>query len=297
MSPRSVSDLERGINRTAHKDTAVLLAGALGLTGQAGELFVAAARGKAPAADVLAAARRAAPGPTRSGDRVSLPRAEGVRGAGRGVLLRPRNGHRPGAGPDVAAGGGRGPAGGVGGVGSGEVVAAAGGGAAAHPGRGAGSRARITGLAARVVHPDPGAAGRAGAACGGAGGGSAAAVRRELEDAPAWFALTARQAALAGPPGPAGDSDGLVAEQDRQPAQRRVVLVVDQFEELFTQCRMRGSGGRSSPRCARPPPPATARTGPRRRWSCWACAPTLRPGAPTTRSWPARSKTGTWSRR
>jgi glyoxylase-like metal-dependent hydrolase (beta-lactamase superfamily II) len=31
LSPRSVSDLERGVNRTARKDTAVLLAGALGL--------------------------------------------------------------------------------------------------------------------------------------------------------------------------------------------------------------------------------------------------------------------------
>ena len=31
LSPRSVSDLERGINRTARKDTAQLLAGALGL--------------------------------------------------------------------------------------------------------------------------------------------------------------------------------------------------------------------------------------------------------------------------
>ena len=45
LSPRSVSDLERGINRTARKDTALLLTGALGLTGPAGELFVAAARG------------------------------------------------------------------------------------------------------------------------------------------------------------------------------------------------------------------------------------------------------------
>ena len=35
VSPRSVSNLERGVNRTAHKDTAVLLAGALGLTGPA----------------------------------------------------------------------------------------------------------------------------------------------------------------------------------------------------------------------------------------------------------------------
>src|ERR1700751_497135 len=56
VSPRSVSNLERGINRTAHKDTAVLLAGALGLTGATAELFVAAARGTVPAAQVLTAA-------------------------------------------------------------------------------------------------------------------------------------------------------------------------------------------------------------------------------------------------
>jgi tetratricopeptide (TPR) repeat protein/transcriptional regulator with XRE-family HTH domain len=55
LSPRSVSDLERGINRTARKDSALLLADALNLTGQARVLFVAAARGRAPAADVLAA--------------------------------------------------------------------------------------------------------------------------------------------------------------------------------------------------------------------------------------------------
>ena len=35
LSPRSVSDLERGINRTARKDSALLLAGALKLTGAA----------------------------------------------------------------------------------------------------------------------------------------------------------------------------------------------------------------------------------------------------------------------
>src|SRR5262249_38321528 len=63
VSPRSVSDLERGINRNPHKDTAVLLAGALGLTGPAEELFVAAARGKVPAAQVLAAAGSAGPRP------------------------------------------------------------------------------------------------------------------------------------------------------------------------------------------------------------------------------------------
>ncbi len=63
LSPRSVSDLERGINRTARKDSAGLLAGALGLAEPARGLFVAAARGRAPAAEVLAALRgQAAPG-------------------------------------------------------------------------------------------------------------------------------------------------------------------------------------------------------------------------------------------
>jgi transcriptional regulator with XRE-family HTH domain len=60
VSQRAISDLERGINRTARKDTAVLLAGALGLDGPASELFVAAARGRAPAGEALAAAAREA---------------------------------------------------------------------------------------------------------------------------------------------------------------------------------------------------------------------------------------------
>ena len=57
LSPRSVSDLERGINRTARKDTALLLADALGLAEPAQAVFVAAARGRIPAAEVLAAVR------------------------------------------------------------------------------------------------------------------------------------------------------------------------------------------------------------------------------------------------
>ena len=60
LSPRSVSDLERGINRTARKDTAELLAGALGLAEPVRSEFVAAARGRAPADEVLAALREAA---------------------------------------------------------------------------------------------------------------------------------------------------------------------------------------------------------------------------------------------
>jgi predicted ATPase/transcriptional regulator with XRE-family HTH domain len=55
LSPRSISDLERGINRTARKDTAVLLAEALNLAEPVRVLFVAAARGRTPAEDVLAA--------------------------------------------------------------------------------------------------------------------------------------------------------------------------------------------------------------------------------------------------
>jgi transcriptional regulator with XRE-family HTH domain len=236
LSPRSVSDLERGIHRTARRDTAELLAGALGLTGPPGELFVAAARGKAPAADVLAAARRAAPGQlggaTRSPYRglkafeerdaafffgrdtvtaqvlgrmsrlvagAGLLVVSGVSGAGKSSLLR------AGVLPRIGAAG-----------------------LEAAPGSQAWPRVLFTPTQAPLDE----LALRVGVLAG----ADAAALRRELEDAPAWFALTARQAALAGPPVPPGDSDGLAAEQDRQPAERRVVLVVDQFEELFTQC-------------------------------------------------------------
>src|SRR5215472_1746009 len=57
LSPRSVSDLERGIHPTARKDTAELLAGALGLAGPARPVFLAAARGRVPPGQVLAALR------------------------------------------------------------------------------------------------------------------------------------------------------------------------------------------------------------------------------------------------
>jgi tetratricopeptide (TPR) repeat protein/transcriptional regulator with XRE-family HTH domain len=49
LSPRSVSDLERGINLTARKETARLLADALGLAGPERARFEAVARGRAPA--------------------------------------------------------------------------------------------------------------------------------------------------------------------------------------------------------------------------------------------------------
>jgi tetratricopeptide (TPR) repeat protein/transcriptional regulator with XRE-family HTH domain len=74
VSPRSVSDLERGVTRAAHKDTGVLLAGALGLEGRLRELFVAAARGKAPAAQVLAAWQQGVPGAFAAAATRALPR-------------------------------------------------------------------------------------------------------------------------------------------------------------------------------------------------------------------------------
>src|SRR5215469_7322102 len=234
VSPRAVSNLERGFSRTAHKDTAVLLAGALGLTGPAEELFVAAARGHVPASQVLAAVDGASRRPravTSSPYRglaafgeqdagwffgreaatiqvlermsrllagVGLLVVSGASGAGKSSLLR------AGVLPRIAAGG-----------------------LAAAPGPASWprvvltpTRAPLDELALRV---------------GVLAGLDAAAVRRGLDTAPACFALTAWQAALAGPRGPAEGRDGCPGGRD-QPPQRRLLLVVDQFEELFTQC-------------------------------------------------------------
>ena len=74
LSLRAVSDLERGINRTARKDTARLLAGALGLNGQAREKFVAAARGRGRAEAVLAAREEGVPGAFAAAATRALPR-------------------------------------------------------------------------------------------------------------------------------------------------------------------------------------------------------------------------------
>jgi predicted ATPase/DNA-binding XRE family transcriptional regulator len=56
LSPRSISDLERGISLTARRETARLLADALRLAGPQRALFEAAARGRAAAAGMLAVA-------------------------------------------------------------------------------------------------------------------------------------------------------------------------------------------------------------------------------------------------
>jgi transcriptional regulator with XRE-family HTH domain len=69
LSLRAVSDLERGIHGTARKDTASLLASALGLAQSSSMVFAEAARGRLPAAEALAAIRQS--GQRRTG---AMPR-------------------------------------------------------------------------------------------------------------------------------------------------------------------------------------------------------------------------------
>jgi transcriptional regulator with XRE-family HTH domain len=75
VSERSVSDLERGIYRTARKDTARLLADALGLAGAEREAFEAAARGRAVADLVMSAAQ--------TGDMAGIYAIGGMAGIGK----------------------------------------------------------------------------------------------------------------------------------------------------------------------------------------------------------------------
>ena len=264
LSPRSVSDLERGVNRTARKDTALLLAGALGLSGPSRELFVAVARGRAPAAELLAAARQVAPGASAGAAPGGLPVAGSFTGrpGGLGWLLgavagSPYRGLSAFGEQDAALFFGREAAttellermsrrltgagmlvvSGVSGAGKSSLLRAGvlprirAAGLASAPGSQSWpcllftpTRAPLDELALRVAS---------------LAGADAAAVRRELGTAPAGFALTARQAALARPRGPAADLTGSASDRDRPP-RRRLLMVVNQFEELFTQCADEG---------------------------------------------------------
>src|SRR5215468_10230646 len=233
LSPRSVSDLERGINRTARKDTAELLAGALGLAEPTRPLFVAAARGRGPAEDVLAARREdaAAPGgPAWPGgpylglvpfeerdarlfygrdelaDRLIRRLAE--RPAGAGILLvagESGSGKssllRAGLLPRLAAG-------------------------ALGPGSERWPR--------RVIRPTASPLRELAMALAEIAGTDPVSVYRSLRAAPEEAPMLAEQAARAvtgrgADPGPGGSSGAAAG------APPRLVLVVDQFEELFTE--------------------------------------------------------------
>jgi transcriptional regulator with XRE-family HTH domain len=239
VSARSVSNLERGVNRTAHKDTAVLLAGALGLTGPAEELFVAAARGTVPPVRVVAAAEGAGPRPaavTGSPYRGLTVFGEQDaafffgREAATAQLLERMSRLLAGAGLLVVSG--------ASGAGKSSLLRA-----------GVLSRIRAAGLASVpgaaswpcvLFTPTHAPLDELALRTGSLAGTDAAAVRRGLAADPAWFALTARQAALARPRGPVGGSDGFAPERDQPSSPQRLLLVVDQFEELFTQCTEEG---------------------------------------------------------
>ncbi|HSS88693.1 MAG TPA: helix-turn-helix domain-containing protein, partial [Streptosporangiaceae bacterium] len=234
VSPRSVSNLERGINRTAHKDTAVLLAGALGLTGPTAELFVAAARGNVPAAQVLAAADGAGPREAVTGSPycglAAFEEQDAAfffgREAATAQVLERMSRHLAGAGLLVVSG--------VSGAGKSSLLRA-----------GLLPRIRAAGLAAApgaaswpclVFTPTRAPLDELALQVAPLAGADASAVRRGLTADPDGFALTARQAALARPGGPVGGSEGLAPERDRLSPPQRLLLVIDQFEELFTQC-------------------------------------------------------------
>src|SRR5262249_10307561 len=199
--------------------------GALGLTGPAEELFVAAARGHVPPAQVLAAAEGA--GPRRGAGSGSPDRGPAVfREQDAAVFF----------GREAAVTALRDPM-------SRLLAGASAGGRSSLLRAGVRPRIRAEGLTAApgaaswpqvVFTPTRAPLDELALRTAPLAGADAAAVRRGLAADPGGFALTARQAARAGPPDPVGEPDGPAQPDQLRPG--RLLLVVDQFEELFTQC-------------------------------------------------------------
>src|SRR5215831_12576896 len=262
LSPRSVSDLERGIHPTARKDTALLLADALSLAGPARELFVVVARGRTPAAEVLAAAQEMAPGAFAAGAAGGLPRDTGSLTTSQACLVwllgtvtgSPYRGLSAFEEQDAAFFFGREMASAqvlermsrcLEGTGLLVVSGVSGAGKSSLLRAGALPRIRQTGLVSApgsrswpclLFTPTRSPLDELALHVTLLAGADASAVRRGLEADPAGFALTARQAAIAEPHRLAAPA----AERDQPPQQPRLLLVVDQFEQLFTQCADEG---------------------------------------------------------
>jgi len=215
LSPRSVSDLERGINRTARKDTATLLAGALGLAEPVVPVFVAAARGRAPAEEVLAALRGKAPAWSECPYLGLVPFEE--RDArvfyGRGELLdqlvRRMAERLDGTGILLVAG--------ESGVGKSSLLKAGLMPRLAAGALGPGSQS----WPRRVIRPTGSPLYELARQLADLAGADPDAVYRSLASAPGEAARLAGQAVSTVPPGTAAGAP-------------RLILVVDQFEELFT---------------------------------------------------------------
>ncbi len=278
LSPRGVSALERGVNRTARKDTAELLAGALGLAGPARAVFVAAARGRAPAGQALAALRGEAagpadpaPGPWPAGPYLGLVPFE-ERDArpfyGRDELadqLMRRLAERlDGAGILLVAG--------ESGSGKSSLLRAG-----LLPRLAAGGLGPVSERwPRRMIRPTASPLRELAMALAELAGTDPVSVYWSLRAAPDEAAMLAEQAARTaaghgadrGSDGPSGAAAGVPP---------RLVLVVDQFEELFTAVQDADAdaveGGRhSSRRCTRRRRSRPGRASSRRRWWSRRCA-------------------------
>src|SRR5215469_3912149 len=224
VSVRAIGDMERGRTRWPHRDSAYRLADALCLTAREREDFVTLARRPVDGAADLAPECVIFPyrGLSAFGEQDAELFFGREEAAGR--VLELMSASLSGAGLVVVSG--------VSGAGKSSLLRA-----------GVLPRLRQAGLAAvpeaaswpcLVFAPGHGPLAELAVQIASLARVDAAAVRRQLAADPAGFALTARQAALAVPAGPSGEG---LPDSPADSERRRVVLVVDQCEQLFTVCQ------------------------------------------------------------
>jgi transcriptional regulator with XRE-family HTH domain len=239
IAARTIQDLERGVTRYPHKDTAELLAKGLGLGGPARQAFAAAADRNTSPAQVLAAAQQLAPGALADSG-LGGPQAELIQA----VLGSPYRGLAAFTEQDAGFFFGRDQAAaqvldkmaaharagrllmisGVSGAGKSSLLRAG-----VLPRLAAGGLAQLPGSRhwpCLLVTPSRTPLHQLAAPAAELAGTRLEPVLAGLRTAPGRFAGLARRAACAAPAPPGGEAG----------AQRRLVVVADQFEQLFTQC-------------------------------------------------------------